>query len=392
VLSFIAEKAAEDAPALVRPDGQAMSYATLAMASSAVLQALGERVGDVAHRIVGVAVGDAAGFVVSALAVLEAGGVVLPLDLRRGIPALEAEAAKARALAVIVGDAAEDRLDIVAVDASRRTLPDPACLLIEARGRRAVHGRVGLGLAVDAIVRQVGLDAGSRLPLVGPPAHASVLTTALATLRAGGSLLLVGEETGALTSLGANVVSGTVDRLAPIAAAAPPGIARVVAVNASPEELASLRAAFPSARVGRALDTAEALRVAAAEIDDGDWRPLPSVELRTTDGLEVRSPMAMLGYLDDPATADGPRWVRAFDVDAVDSDALERDLAATTGVREAAVLAVGRRPAQRLYAFIAGDAALVPRHPARVVTLETLPHRADGSIDREALRRMVATD
>ncbi|MGZ3408197.1 MAG: AMP-binding protein, partial [Polyangia bacterium] len=159
MLSFIAEKAQEDAPALVRPGGAAMSYATLAMASSAILQALAERGGDVAHRIVGVAVDDGAGFMVSALAVLEAGGVVLPLDLRRGVPALEREAARARALAVIVGDAAEDRLEVVAVDAGRRALPDEACLLVEARGRRAVHGRVGLGLAVDAIVQQVGLDA-----------------------------------------------------------------------------------------------------------------------------------------------------------------------------------------------------------------------------------------
>ncbi|MGZ3425132.1 MAG: AMP-binding protein [Polyangia bacterium] len=392
MLSFIAEKAREDAPALVRPGGAAMSYATLAMASSAILQALAERVGDVAHRIVGVAVDDGAGFMVSALAVLEAGGVVLPLDLRRGVPALEREAARARALAVIVGDAAEDRLEVVAVDAGRRALPDEACLLVEARGRRAVHGRVGLGLAVDAIVQQVGLDAASRLPLLGPPAHTTTLLTALATLRAGGSLLLVGDDLGALASLGGNVVSGTVELLTPFAGDVLPGIARVVAVNASPEELATLRNAFPSARIGRALDTAEALRVAAAEIDESDWRALPSVELRLTDGLEVRSPMAMLGYLDDPAAADGPRWLRAFDVDAVDTGVLERELAATPGVRESAGLAVGRRPNQRLYAFVAGDAAVVPKHPARVVTLETLPHRADGTIDREALRRMIATD
>jgi hypothetical protein len=255
-----------------------------------------------------------------------------------------------------------------------------------------VHGRVGLGLAVDAIARQIGLDASSRLPLVGPTAHTSTLLTALATLRAGGSLLVVGDDTRAMAALGANVVSGSVEQLASIAAEATPAIARVVAINASVEELLTLRAGFPAARLGRALDTAEALRIAAAELDDAEWRALPSVELRTTDGLEVRSPMAMLGYLDQAAATTESHWVRAFDVDAVDSAALERELAATPGVREAAVLAVGRPPTQRLHAFVAGDATAVPRHPARIVTLETLPHRADGSIDREALRRMTSTD
>ncbi|HEX8951410.1 MAG TPA: hypothetical protein VF945_06170, partial [Polyangia bacterium] len=76
MLSFIAEAAREDAPALVRPGGEQMTYATLAMATAAVMQALGERVGDVAHRLVGVAVDEGAGFVAGVLAVLEAGGVV----------------------------------------------------------------------------------------------------------------------------------------------------------------------------------------------------------------------------------------------------------------------------------------------------------------------------
>jgi len=188
VLSFIAERAEEDATALVRPGGEAMTYATLAMATSAVMQALGERVGDVAHRIVGVAVDEGAAHLASVLAVLEAGGVVLPLDLRRGIPALEVEAARARALAVIVGDAAEDRLDVVAVDASRRQLPDEACLLLEAGGRRAVHSRRALGVGVDAIAAALGLAAGARVPLAGPIAHPTALLTALATLRAGGAV------------------------------------------------------------------------------------------------------------------------------------------------------------------------------------------------------------
>ncbi|MCU1278728.1 MAG: o-succinylbenzoate--CoA ligase, partial [bacterium] len=160
-----------------------------------------------------------------------------------------------------------------------------------------------------------------------------------------------------------------------------------------------LRAAFGAARIARALDTGEALRVAAAEGDDA-WSALPSVELRQAgDALEVQTPTAMLGYLDDVEASDGAfverdgkRWLRAFDVETVDAAALERAIATTPGVREAAVLQVGSGGAERLHAFVAGDAAAVARHPARVITLETLPHRADGTIDREALRRMAATD
>ena len=84
--------------------------------------------------------------------------------------------------------------------------------------------------------------------------------------------------------------------------------------------------------------------------------------------------------------------MRAWPVDRVDPAALERHIAAVPGVREAAVLAVRDRAGERLYAFVAGHAEAVPRHPARVVVLDSLPHTADGAVDRHALRRMAATD
>ena len=350
MLTFIAEKAAEDATALVRPGGEQMTYATLAMASAAIMQAVGARVGDVAHRIVGVAVDEGAGFVASVLAVLEAGGVLLPLDGRRGIAALEVEAARAHALAVIVGVAEEDRLDVVAVDASRRELPAEACMLLDAGGRRAVHSRATLGIGVDAVVAALALDGTSRVAIEAPLGETTALLTALATLRAGGALV-VG------SAAGGNVV------------------------------------------LPRALDTAEALRVAIID-DSGAARALPGVALRQEgDALEVRSPTMMLGYLDDAEATraafverDGERWVRAHAAGFVDAAALERSIAATAGVREAAVLVVRSSAGERVYAFVAGDATAVPRHPARVVALESLPHRGDGAVDREALRRMVSVD
>jgi len=56
------------------------------------------------------------------------------------------------------------------------------------------------------------------------------------------------------------------------------------------------------------------------------------------------------------------------------------------------VLAVRDAAGERYQAFVAGDATAVPRHPARVVALDSLPHRPDGSVDREALRRMASAD
>lgn len=408
MLTFIAERAKEDATALVRPGGESMSYGTLAMASAAVMQALGERVGDVARRIVGVAVEEGAGFVASVLAVLEAGAVVLPLDPRRGLFALEREAAAVRALAVIIGDAADDRLDVVAVDASRRELPAEACALLDAGGRRALYSRAALGIGVDAVVQQVGLDATARVPVLGAPAATSTLIgTVLPTLRAGGTLLLVNalpaaEQARAMVALGGNVVTGTMPELAALTAdAAGLPARRVVAVGAPDDAaLASLAGAFPTASLGRAFDTGEALRIAAAE-RDADWTALPGVELAFVDAAtaEVAAPTAMLGYLDDADATraafverDGRRLVRARDVGFVDAALLERIIAAAPGVREAAVVAARDARGERLYAFVSGDSAAAPQHPARLVTLESLPHRSDGSVDREALRRMVSTD
>ncbi|HEX9105378.1 MAG TPA: hypothetical protein VF997_24375, partial [Polyangia bacterium] len=148
-------------------------------------------------------------------------------------------------------------------------------------------------------------------------------------------------------------------------------------------------------------------RIAAAEAG-AELAALPGVELRGADGADARpgdalveahAPTTMLGYLDDPEATraafverDGRRFVRARAVDRVDVAALERAIASTPGVREAAVLAVRAGAGERYWAFVAGDATAVPRHPARLVALESLPHRPDGTVDREALRRMASAD
>ncbi|MDB4965847.1 MAG: AMP-binding enzyme [Myxococcales bacterium] len=345
MLSFIAERAAEDAPALVRPDGAQMTYGTLAMAAAAVRQAVEARVGDVAGRVVGVAVDDMAGFVASVLGLLEAGAVIMPLEPARGIEALEIEAAEARAVAVIVGDAAEDRLDVIAGDATRRLLAPEACLLLEAptagggegggagaRSRRAMHSRQSLGLGVDAIVAQLGLAAGARVPLLGTPTE-MLITATLPTLRAGGTLLALHgvravDQASAMARLGATLLTGAAATLIPIAAAATSStisaarsagvhLKRVVVVGAiEPDDAALLRRAFGGARVERACDAPETLRIAAGQTEP--LQPLAGVRVHASGAaLEVHSPTLMMGYLDDPEATrvafvarDDVRWIR----------------------------------------------------------------------------------
>jgi hypothetical protein len=336
MLSFIAERAKEDADALVRPSGERLTYASLAMASAAVMQALDGRVGEISRRLVGIAVTDAAGFVASLLAVLEAGGVAMPLDLSRGEAALQDEVERLRAVAVIVGDAAEDRLDILAGDAARRELPAESALALFSDGKRAIAGARPLGLAVDAIVAASGWTAATRTSLSGDLSRPAMLVPLLATLRAGGTLVDGGPPATTL-----------------------------------------------------ACDLAETLRIGT--FAEGILRPLPGCDFVFADGeLLVDCPWAMLGYLDDDAatraafvTRDGKSLVRA-------SHAIERLLAAQAGVREAAVLAFPYADGARLAGFVAGADATFGG--AKVATLESLPHAGDGTIDRVKLRRMSSAD
>lgn len=183
MLSFIAERAAENATALVRPDGARLTYGALAMAVAAVRQALDARVGDVAERVVALAVADLAGFVAGALAVLEAGGVLLPLDGAAAAAAIEASAIDARAVAIIVGDAAADELQIVPGDAARVAQAPELCLVVEGES----WTRAALAGAIDATVAARRLDASAQTT-PRPPLPRALVDEILPTLRAGGTL------------------------------------------------------------------------------------------------------------------------------------------------------------------------------------------------------------
>jgi acyl-CoA synthetase (AMP-forming)/AMP-acid ligase II len=334
MLSFIAEHAQEDADALIRPDGLRLTYASLAMAAAAVQQAIEARAGDIHQLVVAIAVADSAGFIATLLAVLEAGGVALPLDplsATRDAATLTAEAAAARAVALVVGDPTEDRLDVWPGDATRRQLPPSSALILPAGPRRAVLSATALASALDAIASTRTPTTRTALSSSWPPA--TRVAESLATLRAGGTL---------------------------------------VDTTLAPAPLT--------------LDCPEALRLGVAG-DDRIIRPLPGVSFEIVDGeLLAQAPWLTLGYLDDDLATRAAFLTRHGTLSLRLSSALEHALLSTS---EAALIPVLAPDGIRLYAFIAGDHGPLP--PAiKHVTLGSLPHTPTNTIDRRALYRMAS--
>ena len=318
----------------------------------------------------------------------------MPLDLRRGVRGAQREAARARALAVIVGDrrggpARRRRRRRQPARAARRGLPRRRRRRAAARCTRAPalgHRRRRGASRRSGSTRRRGWRSSGRSP------RASLLMTALATLRAGGALVDGGrarrQPAVGLVRRAGGARCRVARRWRRVRARGPVGDG----------DLAELRHAFASARIGRALDTGEALRVAAAEGTRRGARCPTDRGGMAARPLEVRSPTAMLGYLDD-AAADHRRLRRAR------RQPLRARLAARSRRRPRSSVICAIRPAcaKRRCSPCARRrraAARLRRRrrgrrrcraiPARVVTLESLPHRADGAIDRAALRRMAA--
>jgi acyl-coenzyme A synthetase/AMP-(fatty) acid ligase len=372
MLSFIAERSREEASALVRPAGETLTYASLAMAAAAVAQALEARVGDVAHRVVAIAAGDGAQRVASLLGVLESGGVALPVDARLGLGWARAAAGEARAVALIVGDEAEDRLDVEPVDPARVALPAESALILGRGAQRVVFTRAAIVAAVDALVQSQSLTAATRMALLAPGTTAAALAgQALATLRAGGTLLDVGRlepaaQLETLARLDGNTLVGFPPQLDALARAVldhhapPPPLARIIVHAPLPSQPLhdELRRAFPQASLMNLHRS-------------GDSLQFTTIATEAADGtVEV----------------DGER---------VQPELLEAELRGRPGVREAALLVVpDARLGPRLTAFVAvaEGAEPPPAPPARVVPLLSLPHAPDGSIDRQALRRMASAE
>lgn len=358
MLSWLCEQAEEEAEALVRPGGEAMTYGGLAIAVRAVGDALAQTVGDVAHLAVGVDVEDQAGFLVSALAVLTAGGVVVALDARAGD--VEALARRARVVAVLRGRREEDRVEIVPGDAARVAYDARAGLILftaspSGEPRGVVLSREGLEASVAAMLGARPVQAGARVALLSPLVRGDVLVgQALTTLRAGGTLLGLGEladpaaQLDALARLGATGLSSepaVLRRLARRAVEAPEAPRPRLAFVASsgrldPKAVALLREAFPGARLDHHYGLPEASpRVTTCSDAEPPFsagsvgRALPGFTVRIVDdagapvppGVEgevtVEGPSVMLGYLNDPEgtrRARTPAGLRTGDLGRLD--------------------------------------------------------------------------
>ena len=326
-----------------------------------------------------------AGFLASVLAVLEAGGVVMPLDLRRGIPALEREAARrarARGHRRRRGgrSARRGRGRRQPARAAGRGVPASSTR----RGRRAVHGRAGLGLAVDAIARQVGLDArlaaGARRAAgarVGADDGAGDVARGRLARCVGGrrqsSSAWRGEarrqrrlgRRSALTSCRwrrRRRSRAWCSSAAATLAALRRGVSRrrgSRARSTPPRRCASPppRATTPWTRAARR-QWLRRRRRARGALADGDAR-LPR-RCRATGAAFVER--------------DGGRWLRAWPVDRVDAAALERALAATPACARRPCSPCATPPASGSTRSSPATPSRVPRHPARVVVLDSLPH------------------
>lgn len=317
-------------PAVIRSTGEAMPYAAL---SSAVARAARQLValGVGPGVAVATAAPDPAAFLVAVLATFEAGGVAVPLDVRRG-SAPDALAGRAHASLVVRGADLRGDLDVEhregAAPVDRR-----AALILFTSGSSGIPKGVllsgsGLRANVQAILSYLPLREHRRTALTLPLAYSYALVgQAITTLREGGTLLLLNQlpypalQLEAMTELGATGLSTVPAALRLYLAAVEEGIAApglgYVASAGGPLDrptAASLRRAFPRTRLFSQYGLTEASpRVAAIEDSDPAFargaagRPLPGIEI-WTEGPDreicVRGPSVMLGYLDAPeATA-----------------------------------------------------------------------------------------
>ena len=324
---------AQASPALVSSSGVAITYGQMAdVVERGTAELVREGVGP--GVAVAIAVPDAPGFILAALAAWEAGAAVVPLDLRGGAALVDEAIGRSHAQLVVRGAPLGEALRLERRQASAI---DPRAALVlftsgsTGRPKGVLLGGGGLRANVEAILRYLPVREHSRTALTLPLAYSYALVgQVLTTLRAGATLLLLHDlgypavQLEAMVRLAATGLSSVPTALRLLARAAVEGGARprlgyVASAGAALEAstAACLRAAFPEARLFNQYGLTEASpRVAA--IDDRDpafaagaaGRALPGLEVwaaredrRCAPGeegdLRVRGESVMLGYLDD---------------------------------------------------------------------------------------------
>lgn len=452
MLSWLLERSAPDAAAVVDADGSVTTYAELRAAIDAVAAELEDRLGPLDRRGLAVAVPDPAGFLLASLAALRAGAVLVPLDPRAGTEPHEQVLRRVRPAGVVVGCAGPGAVETRRVDAVPRRFANEAALVLPTSGssglpKAVLLGEAGLRWNIDAILRYLPVEKHPRTAIVLPLFYSySLVGQALTTLRAGATALLLGglrypaEQVAALIRFRAGGLSSVPTSLRLLAEAvlgeAPPlGYVASAGAPLPAPVLEAARRAFPGARFFNQYGLTEASpRVTAIADDEPPFhagsvgRPLPGLDVKAIDGeLVVSGPSVMLGYLDDPegtARVMGPRGLRTGDQGFVDAAGyvyvtgrgddlvkvagervglagVARRLETAPGVLEAFVAgAPDRRTGTRLVAFVAPaiDVAALrrwarehlppPQRPARIVPLGALPRRPNGKLDRAELQRL----
>lgn len=434
---------------LIRSSGEAISAPDL---RAAVARAAAQLRG---AATVAVAVADPCGFVVAALAAWEAGAAVVPLDVRAGEKWIGEASARAGA-AALVREAKPDGAISVEALANCRALDARVGLVLFTSGssgppKGVLLSRAGIDANVEAILGYLPVRDHPRTAVVLPLSYSYALVgQVLTTLRAGGTLLLLGDvaypplqveamarfEAGGLSSVPTSLrllsqAALEAERKPPLAYLASAGAPLPASV------VASLRAAFPQARLFNQYGLTEASpRVSAISDAEPEFaqgsvgRTLPGISARADaeGNLFVRGPSVMLGYLDDEeATArvlsvDGE--LRTGDVGRVDARgylfvegradgvakcagervSLEEVAAAVRALAgaEASVVAVADEMlGAKLVAFVEATEALLPalrkslrdalpphKRPQRIVSLPQLPRLPSGKVDLRALKAL----
>lgn len=435
-----------EVPAVLTSTGEIATYTALAAATRRAaerLVAAGVRSG----HAVACAVKEPAGQLLAALAVLAAGAVLVPCDPRAPLAVNRRAAERVGASITIDGARFTDgELEIHDGARAPRAHDPRAAMLLTTSGssgeaKVVVLGLEGLARNVEAILTYLPVAAHPRTGVVVPLSYSyGLVGQAMVTLRAGGTLVLLGDvafpvqQVELLRRLGVQGLSSVPSSLRRMAAAVldageplPLGYVGSAGAPLDAETVARIERAFPGAVLFNQYGLTEASpRVTALSNAERPFaagsvgRALPGIEIVAVAGdgarlppgeegeLAVRGPSTMLGYLDDEAatrrvlsedgvlrTGDAGRvdvegyvfvsgrrdGVVKIGGERVGVDEVALQLRRAPGVRDACVLAAPHAELGAvLWAFVEGDGAALEGAVRRYALAELPPTKRPARV------------